>query len=472
MKMQLLPYELDAILRQDFMTFLEYAFYEANPDSDLLVNPHIEVMASRLEACRQGKIKRLIVNLPPRSLKSHCVSVAFPAWLFAHNPASQIICASYGQDLADKHARDCRRVMASNFYRRLFPQTQLSAEKQAVSEFMTTAQGFRMATSVTGVLTGRGADFIVIDDSLKPEEALSDARRNAVNEWFDNTLLSRLNNKETGVIIIVMQRLHQDDLVGHVLEQGHWEVVSFPAIAEEDEVHNYEDWSGSKSYIRKKGDVLHPERESMATLMEMRQVMGDYNFQSQYQQSPVPLGGAMVKTDWLRYYDVQPERYSFIIQSWDTANKSGELNDFSVCTTWGYYDRGYYLLDVFRKRLNYPDLKRAVRAQAEKHNPTCIFIEDKASGTQLIQDLQAEGVFGVKAYEPPPGSDKIIRFHAQTAEFENGRVFLPHSAPWLDEYIRELTSFPVCKYDDQVDSTAQALEYLRSKNSLWVWSHL
>src|SRR5260370_11830985 len=311
--MQLLPYELDAILRQDFMTFLEYAFYEANPDSDLLVNPHIEVMASRLEACRQGKIKRLIVNLPPRSLKSHCVSVAFPAWLFAHNPASQIICASYGQDLADKHARDCRRVMASNFYRRLFPQTQLSAEKQAVSEFMTTAQGFRMATSVTGVLTGRGADFIVIDDSLKPEEALSDARRNAVNEWFDNTLLSRLNNKETGVIIIVMQRLHQDDLVGHVLEQGHWEVVSFPAIAEEDEVNNYEDWSGSKSYIRKKGDVLRLERESMATLMEMRQVMGDYNFQSQYQQSPVPLGGAMVKTDWLRYYEVQPERSSFCI---------------------------------------------------------------------------------------------------------------------------------------------------------------
>ena len=187
------------------------------------------MIAAKLEACRRGKIKRLIVNLPPRQLKSHCASVAFPAWYLAHHPAAHIICASYGQDLADKFARDCRRVMASPWYRRLFPVR--LADRQAVHDFATADQGTRMATSVGGVLTGRGADLIIIDDPLKPDEALSESRRKAVNEWYDHTLLTRLNDKERGSIVIIMQRLHQDDLVGHVIEQEDWEILSFAAIA-------------------------------------------------------------------------------------------------------------------------------------------------------------------------------------------------------------------------------------------------
>jgi len=206
--MQLSYAEYELILRQDLMSFVERSFYELNPQTVFSTSPHIEVMASRLETCRQGKTRRLIVNQPPRSLKSHAVSVAFPAWLLGYNPAMQIICASYGQELSDKHARDCRRLMGSTFYQRLFPNTRLSTEKQSVNEFMTTAQGFRMSTSVGGVLTGRGSDLIILDDPLKPEESLSETRRNSVNEWYDNTLLSRLNSKETGVIILVMQRLH------------------------------------------------------------------------------------------------------------------------------------------------------------------------------------------------------------------------------------------------------------------------
>jgi len=464
--------ELDAISRNDFMTFLEAAFYELNPETELLVSPHIEVMASKLEACRQGKIRRLIVNLPPRSLKSHCVTVSFPAWVLGHNPAAQVICASYGQDLADKHARDCRTVMASPFYRRLFPETRLSGEKQAVSEFMTTAYGFRMSTSVNGMLTGRGGELIIIDDPLKPDEALSETKRKAVNEWYDNTLLSRLNNKVTGTIIIVMQRLHQDDLVGHVLELGSWEVLSFPAIAEQDETHRFEDWCGPKTFVRMKGDILHAEREPLAVLTEMRKRMGEYHFQSQYQQNPVPREGLMVRNEWLKFYEVPPEYFYCVTQSWDTANKSGELNDFSVCTTWGAYDDHYYLLDVFRKRLNYPELKRAVLEQAQKFTPHRIVMEDKASGTQLIQDLKADGLLRIKPYAPPSHSDKIVRFFAQTAEFESGRVLLPKWAPWLEEYIREITAFPGTRFDDQVDSTAQGLEYMKSNRSLEIWAKL
>ena len=466
--------EFELFLRRDLMSFIERSFYELNPQTSFSRSPHIEVMASRLEACRQGKTRRLIVNQPPRSLKSQAVSVAFVAWLLGHDPAKQVICASYGQDLADKHARDCRTLMMSDFYQRLFPRTRLSTEKQSVNEFVTTAQGFRMSTSVGGVLTGRGADVIILDDPLKPEDALSETRRNSVNEWYDGTLLSRLNSKETGVIIIVMQRLHQDDLVGHVRDQEDWELLSFPAIAEENEVHLIESPLGRRWFERKAGEALQPERESLLILKGIRQNMGGYYFASQYQQNPMPLGGAIVKSEWLRYCELRdlPSRFSCRLQSWDTANKSGELNDFSVCTTWGIFDRHYYLLDVFRKRLNYPDLKRAVLEQARKHHADIVLIEDKASGTQLIQDLKAEGMYGIKPYDPPPGSDKTLRLYSQTAEFESGRVLLPRSAPWLDEYVRELTTFPGTKYDDQVDSTTQALDHLKTNSNLDVWMRL
>ena len=466
--------ECECILRQDLTSFTERSFYELNPQAMFLDSPHIELLLSNLEACRQGKIRRLIINLPPRSLKSHAASVVFPAWLLGHEPSKQIICASYGQDLADKHARDCRTLMGSTFYRRLFPNTHLALEKQSVNEFVTTAQGFRMSTSVGGVLTGRGADVIILDDPLKPDEALSETKRNAVNDWYDNTLLTRLNNKQTGVIIIVMQRLHQDDLVGHVMAQENWEVLSFPAIAEEDEIYVIDSPLGRRRWQRKMGEALQPERESLVTLAQMRQTIGEYNFASQYQQNPMPLGGAIVKTEWLRYYEPSelPSRFPILLQSWDTANKSGELNDYSVCTTWGATWDTYYLLSVFRRRLNYPDLKRAVLEQARQHHAHIVLIEDKASGTQLIQDLKFEGLCGIREYEAPKGSDKTLRLYAQTAEFESGRVLLPRSAAWLEAYVRELTTFPGSKYDDQVDSTAQALDDLKTNRSLRIWERL
>jgi predicted phage terminase large subunit-like protein len=202
--------------------------------------------------------------------------------------------------------------------------------------------------------------------------------------------------------------------------------------------------------------------------------MGDYNFSSQYQQNPIPLGGAMVKTEWLRYYEPGelPQRFDIKIQSWDTANKSTELSDFSVCTTWARANRNIYLLHVSRLRLNYPDLKRKVKELASAHAVNSILIEDKASGTQLIQDLQAEHLFGICPYEPPSGTDKIMRLHAQTAWFENGLVFLPRKAQWLADYVTELTGFPGTKYDDQVDSTTQALSYLNLPSGLDVWRRL
>ena len=448
------------VLRQDFCTFVQRCFQQLNPNTQFLMNWHIEVLAAKLEACRQGKINRLIINMPPRHLKSICASVAFPAWVLGHDPAAQIICVSYAQDLADKHARDCRSVMNSHWYRRLFL-TRLSAQKQSVQEFVTTRQGYRLATSIGGVLTGRGAEMIIIDDALKPEEALSEAQRRAANAWFDNTLYSRLNDKQHGCIILIMQRLHEDDLVGHVLGQEKWEVVRFPAIAELDEEHVIETPLGTQRFKRRAGEVPHPEREPRATLDHICRTIGEYNFAGQYQQAPAPLGGGLIKVEWFKTYEPaeRPERFDQIIQSWDTANKPTELSDYSVCTTWGLKDRRIYLLHVARKRMEYPELKRRVREQADAFKATVVLIEDKASGTQLIQELISEGLHSVKRYQPE--GDKVMRMNAQTASIENGFVYLPREAPWLADYLHELNTFPNGKYDDQADSTSQALDWIK-----------
>jgi hypothetical protein len=259
--------EYNTLLRQDFSTFAARCFHDLNPQAELAMNWHLEVIAAKLTAVRQGKIQRLIINLPPRHLKSLMASIAFPAWCLGHDPSAQILCVSYAQDLADKLARDCRSIMMSRWYRGIFP-TRLAAHRQAVQEFITTAQGYRLATSNGGVLTGRGADIILIDDPLKPEEALSDAQRQAANEWYDHTLYSRQNDKRRGAIVVIMQRLHEDDPVGHVLAQEPWEVLSFPAIAEADEAHEIETIWGPRCFSRRQGEALHPGRETRSEVVK------------------------------------------------------------------------------------------------------------------------------------------------------------------------------------------------------------
>jgi predicted phage terminase large subunit-like protein len=459
MKRKLAPTDYNTLTRLDYGTFIQRSFAELNPQTVLGWNWHLDLIASKLEGCRRGGIKRLIILVPPRHLKSHCASIALPAWWLGHNPSAQIICVSYAQDLADKHARDCRTVMASSWYRNSFS-TRLSRDRQAVHEFTTTKQGWRYATSVGGVLTGRGADVIIIDDALKPDEAVSDVLRSRVNDWYDGTLYSRLNDKKNGVIIVIMQRLHEDDLVGHVLAQEPWEVVSLPAIAEMDEVHRIETMLGVYTHTRKVGEVLHPEREPRELLDRIRSSMGEYNFAGQYQQTPAPLGGGMIKAEWFQTYEQLPEKFDSIVQSWDTANVPGQLNSFSVCTTWGVKGTRLYLLHVLRERLDYPNLKRAVRQQGQAYGAKVILIEDKASGIQLIQELAAEGVPGITKYTPE--YDKVMRMHAQSAAIESGLVYLPRQAPWLPVYLHELVSFPKGAHDDQVDSTSQALDWIRN----------
>jgi predicted phage terminase large subunit-like protein len=435
------PAEYRAFLRADFYSFMLRCFAELNPRARFLPNWHIEILAAKLQAACKGPIRRLIICIPPRHLKSLAASIALPAWWLGQDPAAAIINVTYGQELSDKFARDCRSIMMAPWYQTLFPARLLSS-RAALQELVTTQGGFRMATSVNGVLTGRGADVIIIDDPLKPNDAPSETRRHAVNEWYDTTLYSRLNDKAKGTIVLIMQRLHEDDLVGHVLMQEGWDLVSFPAIAETEEEHVAETPFGRKRFVRHVGEVLHPEREPLATLEQIRANLGTYNFAGQYQQTPAPAGGGMVKEAWFQRYEPSalPVSFDQIIQSWDTANTPTELADYSVCTTWGVTGPHLYLLNVLRKKLAFPDLERAVHEQHRLFDPSVILIEDKASGTQLIQQLVEAGLTKVTRYKPD--GDKIMRLHAQTATIENGFVHLPRDAHWLADYLHELTVFP------------------------------
>ncbi|MCH7936559.1 MAG: phage terminase large subunit [Proteobacteria bacterium] len=446
-----------ATLRKDLSSFIQKTFSTVDPSAAYRHNWHIDAVAWHLEQCMQGKIRRLIITLPPRNLKSICASVAFPAWVLGLDPARRIIVVSYSEDLAKKHSRDSRAVMEDSWYRALFPWTRLDPRKNTELEFVTTRRGFRLATSVGGTLTGRGGNIIIIDDPLKPTDAMSEAKREAVKQWYNGTLYSRLDSKADDVIILVMQRLHVDDLVGHVLEQEPWVHLNLAAIAESSQRIQ----TGPETFIdRRAGDILHPEHESRETLDDIKSVLGTYAYSAQYLQSPVPAGGTMIKWSWFRFYDEVPPlgENDRIIQSWDTASKAGELHDYSVCTTWQEYGGGYYLNHVFRERLEYPDLKRQVIAQAERFEADVVLIEDKGSGINLIQDLNDDGL--IRPIPMTPEGDKVIRMSAQSAKIEAGYVYLPKDAPWLQDFQTEILQFPHGRHDDQVDSLSQFLGWV------------
>jgi len=259
---------LEALLRNDFPAFLEKVFNTLTPGQQYIRGWHIDAIAWRLERVRRGEVRRLIINLPPRSLKSIAASVAFPAFILGHDPSRRIVCASYSADLAKKHSNDFRAVLESPWYRSLFPGARIGPFKNSETEIELTARGFRLATSVGGTLTGRGGDMIVIDDPLKPDDALSEAKRSAANQWFTNTLLSRLDDKRTGAIVVVMQRVHVDDLTGFLLAQSdEWDVLSLPAIADTEAV--IPTWDG-QTYRRKFGEALSGEREPLQVLEALK----------------------------------------------------------------------------------------------------------------------------------------------------------------------------------------------------------
>lgn len=452
------PRLVKSVLRTDLYAFTQATFPIVSPNSAFVPNWHIEAMTYALSRVLNGEIRRLIITVPPRSLKSICASIAFPAFVLGQNPKSRIICASYAENLALAHARSCRDVMRSSLYQRLYPHTRIVSGRDSQMEFATASGGYRLAVSVGGTLTGRGGNLLIIDDPLKAQDTFSEPARETVKEWFGHTLLSRLDDKREGAIVVVMQRLHPDDLVGYLLDQGVWSHLNLPAIAETE--HDVAVGPG-RVHHRKVGDLLHPEREPMSVLNEAKAQMGSLAFAAQYQQQPIAEDGNLVKWSWFRFYDQspQPTADDKIIVSWDTASSSKELASYSAAVVLLVRGETVFVLDIIRQRLEFPELRRQVIDLHKRWRNRCgnyeLLIEDKGSGTGIIQDLKREHIHAIPIN---PTGDKIIRMNNQTGRIEGGSVWLPRCAPGLEDFRRELCAFPGGRHNDQVDAFSQALE--------------
>jgi predicted phage terminase large subunit-like protein len=401
----------------------------------------------------EGKEHRLVILVPPRHLKSITVSVAYSAWLLGKDATQKIMVATYGEDLSREHATHARTIVESDWYRRLFPKTRIAARNNRKMEFHTTAGGCRRAVSVDGAITGLGADVIILDDCMKAEDARSTVKRAHLLSWYRNTLLSRLNNKAEAKIISIQQRLHEDDLPAHLIDQG-YTLLSLPAIAE---TEDHIPIGNGVPHHRKVGDLLNPERENEEVLEDIRREMGPVAFQAQYQQDPTVPAGNLVRMEWFGSYDGPPDRHELlkVVQSWDTAMTAAPTSDWTVGTTWGFHRSEYrwYLLDICRTRLDYPDLKRTIVREMRRWTADHVLIEDAGSGKSLQQDYRASGELAPIMIKPQ--GDKEERFNGCLAEVEAGLFLLPRNAPWLDGFKSEIKAFPNGKYDDQVDSFSQ-----------------
>ena len=450
--------KLDFFLRSDFDAFVERCFLTLNPGKKFLRNWHHRAIGYELERIRLGENNRLIINLQPRSLKSLISSVAFPAFVLGHEPTKKIIVISYGDDLASKHANDFRAIVELRWYKRVFPKMKIVSS--AVNLVETSKHGFRRATTVMGSLTGQGGDILILDDPQKAVDAQSENHRKKLKEWYANTLLSRLDDKRTGAIVVVMQRVHADDLCEHLWDtSGDWTTLSLPAIATAEEDIKI---GKKKVHRRKAGEALHPERELIDILNALQQEIGSYNFAAQYQQDPVAPDGGMIKPEWIRYYDLDQLQALLksggkIIHSWDPAAKPGEENSWSACTIWLIKGSDYYLVHADRGRYNFPDLLRKAKELATRYKPSVILVEDASTGIVLAQELPEIVRVPVKAV--PVERDKISRLWQHQAKFEAGHVHFPKGASFLPELEEELFAFPHGKYDDQVDSLTQALSH-------------
>jgi len=445
--------ETRAELQSDLLMFSE-AMFELT-GKQWRYNWHQKAICDALERVVLGHTRRLIINVPPRFGKTELAVVNFIAWSMGLFPDAEFIHASYSKRLATNNAYNTRALMMSEPYQALFPDVKLCDDSKARDEFRTDKGGVVYATGAMGTITGYGAGkkrdgfggVIIIDDIQKASTAKSDVERQNVIDWYQSTLASRCNSRETPIIVIG-QRLHEDDLPGWLLDGGtgeDWEHLCIPAISDE-------------------GEPLWAGHLPLTDLQTMEQA-DPYTFAGQYMQTPTPKEGGMFKAHWIgSYHDTPDERAKIrIVQSWDTAYKANQINDPSACTTWMETKDGYYLLHAFVKRMEYPELKQQAKILADEWEPDALVIEDKASGQSLIQELQAETrhpVIGIK-----PDADKETRANAVTSLFEAGRVLFPYDAPWLKALLSELFMFPLGRHDDQVDSVTQALRYMKEKTN-------
>jgi predicted phage terminase large subunit-like protein len=444
---------LRSLLANDLMSFTQFAFDVVRPGVRFKSNWHLEAITHKLAQVARGEVRRLIITLPPRQLKSLCASVALPAWFLGNNPTERVVVVSYSDQLARSHSSDFRVVVGTPLYKETFPQMCIARETDR--EIITTRRGKRLGTSIDGTLTGLGGNLLIIDDPLKLGDAMSEATRLRVIEWYRSSLLSRGDDKQEMRIVLVMQRVHQNDLAGYLQEQGGFEMLNLPAIAQREQTYEL---GGGRTYTRVRGELLHPRHEPAHVLAELKREMGPYAFAAQYQQSPAPIGGNIIRRKWLTYYDQAAALPgdSFIV-SWDIALTETESGDYSACVVLLRRKEVFFVINVFRGRLDFTDLKKKIAQIKERYRPATLLIESSPISLGLIQALKEQSI-SVTPFKPE--TDKRSRLISQTDLFQAGSVRFPERASWLEEFEMELLAFPG-RHDDQVDALTQGLAWGR-----------
>lgn len=441
--------------------FAKLSWKVLEADTPILWNWHHDLICEYLTACKIGQIKRLVINEPPRMMKSLLVTVNFPVWAWVTQPQKRFIFGSHAATLANKHSLLRRDLIESPWYQKGWADRFVMASDQNMkSDFKNNKTGQMFAAGISGSVTGEGGDFIVIDDALNPKDADSDAERQSVLDSFDLVWSSRLNNKKEGVIIIVEQRVHHRDLSGHVLakELG-YEHLCLPAECEKKTIIVFP--LSKQNKIREEGDILHPEREGKVEIERAKKDLGTYGFAGQYQQRPSPKSGGIIKRAWLKnFWRAAPERLDVQIQSWDFAFKA-TAGSSNVCgTVWGKRGGEFFLLDLISDKLEFTESLTAVKTMSAKH-PRALakLVEAKANGPAVMSVLKTK-VPGMIPYDPD--TSKEARLSAVSPLFEAGNIWLPDPelCPWVHDYIEELVSFPNAPQSDRVDSTSQALLHL------------
>lgn len=460
------------LARTDFEVFLELVFRSLNSDTPLSRGWYLPAMARALMDVADGHDRRLQITVPPRHLKSIMTTVAFPAWLLGRRPETRIICASYGQELAAALSRSFRKVIQSRWYAQVFPTTASSIVRDTEADVGTAQGGYRFATAVGGTVTGLGADLIIIDDLMKAQDAFFPEARAKAHRFVDETLLSRLDDKRTGAVIAIQQRLHEDDVSAHLSGKGGYRHLDLPAIAIRDEVIPL---TRGRTHARRIGDILNPDREPKEVLDDLRAQMGTRAFEAQYQQNPTPLEGDYLRWENVQFYDERPlrERLHKVVHSWDVASSCDPKADFSVGTIWGHDGQAWLLLDVIRERLAYPDLLARVRLERNRWRADAILVEDSSVGPALLEDLARDmRCLSERAHHAPwcarhkvtASLPKAERFFASVDRLYSGFAKLPRESPWLEGLRREMQTFPAARNDDQVDSASQFLNWAAGRN--------
>lgn len=479
----------ELIQKSNFKDFLQSCFHEVYPQKTFYKEKYINVLLDTLECVTKNSLKknnkkyskkesnnlnnlnRVIINLPPRCMKSFIITISWTAWLLGIDPTIQLIVASYSNALSIKHSIDTRNIILSHWYKKLFPNTILSHEQNTKIKFKTTQHGFRLATSVGAYITGEGADILIADDPISPSQINSFKLREKNISWFENTFLTRLNNFAKSSVIVVMHRLHEDDLINHLStkksaeEISIWKVISFPFISEKD-TYFYSQINKNKLLCTlKKGEVLLKSMYSEKDIDFLKYNVGSHTFRTQYQQNPVSLKNSLLKYEWvMRYKSIHIKEYESgnIIMSCDTA--SSNTGDYNAIVKILSINNKYYIIDVVRIQCSYIDFKNLLINICNKESPNTLIIENKSSGSMLIEEIKNKCPH-VPTIKFTPKECKMTRFLQTLSFFEAGDIFFPYNANWLADFENEIFLFPNTQNDDQVDALSQFFLWLKNKKN-------